>query len=63
MEIKLERPITVNRVKSIDKLMILCYNLLLLAGASYLVYYKDASAWLFALALVFGAKWSEKDDE
>jgi len=63
MEIEIKRPITINRVKSIDKLMILVYNLLLLAGASYLVYYKDASAWLFILALVFGAKWSEKDDE
>jgi len=62
MKLEIKPPITVNHVKSIDKLMILCYNLLLLAGASYLVYYKDASAWLFALALVFGAKWSEKDD-
>jgi hypothetical protein len=43
--------------------MILCYNLILVAGASYLVFYKDASAWLFALAIIFGASWSEKDKE
>ena len=43
--------------------MILVYNLILLAGASYLVYYKDASAWLFVLAILFGAKWSENDKE
>jgi hypothetical protein len=51
------------QVKSVDKLIILCYNLLLVSGASYLVYYKDASAWLFALALVFAASWSEKDKD
>ena len=63
MEIKIKRPITVDTVKSVDKLMILVYNLLLLAGASYLVYYKDASAWLFVLAILFGARWSEKEDK
>jgi hypothetical protein len=52
-----------NQVKTIDKLIILLYNLLLLAGASYLVFYKDASAWIFAVAIIFGASWSEKDKE
>lgn len=51
------------QVKTVDKLIILLYNLLLVAGASYLVYYKDASAWLFALAIVFGASFSDKDKE
>lgn len=51
------------KVKTVDKLIILLYNLLLVAGASYLVYYKDASAWLFALALIFAGSWSEKDKE
>ena len=50
-------------VKTVDKLMILCYNLLLVAGASYLVYYKDASAWLFVVAIIFGASFSEKDKD
>jgi hypothetical protein len=62
MEIKLKRPVTINTVKSVDKLMILVYNLLLLAGASYLVYEKNASAWLFVLAILFGATWSEKEE-
>ena len=44
--------------------VIATYNLALLAGASYLVYYKDASAWIFALALLFGASWnSDKKEE
>ena len=63
MEIKVESPLKVDsRIKTIDKLMILVYNLLLLAGASYLVYFKDASAWLFILALVFAGSWkSDKE--
>ena len=52
-----------SQVKTIDKLMRLMYNLLLIAGASYLVYYKDASAWIFVVAIIFGASWSEKDKE
>ena len=63
MEIKLERPLKVATVKSVDKLMILVYNLILVTGACYLVYYKDASAWLFVLAMVFGASWKlEKEN-
>jgi hypothetical protein len=42
---------------NLEILLVLTYNLALLAGASYLVYYKDASAWLFLLALCFGASW------
>ena len=63
VEIKIERPMKLNSVKSVDKLMILVYNLVLVTGACYLVYYKDASAWLFALAMIFGASWSEKDKD
>ena len=48
------------QVKTIDKLIILLYNLVLVTGASYLVYYKDASAWIYVLALCFGASWKEK---
>lgn len=51
------------QVKTIDKLIILMYNLLLLVGASYLVYFKDASAWLFVLAIIFAGSWSEKDKD
>lgn len=49
-------------MKSLDKVSVLVYNLLLLAGASYLVYYKDASAWIFALAILFGASWKDKNE-
>lgn len=52
-----------NQVKTVDRIIILLYNLTLLVGASYLVYYRDASAWLFALALCFGASWKEKDKQ
>ena len=44
-----------NRIVEIA--LVIIYNLALLAGASYLVYYKDASAWLFILALIFAAGW------
>jgi len=44
-----------NRIAEI--VLVIIYNLALLAGASYLVYYKDASAWLFILALIFAAGW------
>ena len=51
-------------VNPIDKLMILTYNLILAGGACYLVYYKDASAWLFLLVLALAGSWKEgkKDD-
>lgn len=63
MEIKVESPFRrYGEVKTIDKLIILLYNLTLLVGASYLVYYKDASAWLFVLAIIFAGSWSEKDE-
>ena len=63
MEIEIKRPHKFGEVKTIDKLIILVYNLILLGGASYLVYYKDASAWIFLLAVIAGASWSEKDKE
>lgn len=63
MEIKVDRPVkTVENPGAVAILLILVYNLALLAGASYLVYYKDASAWLFVLAMVFGASWKNKED-
>lgn len=39
------------------------YNLALLAGASYLVYYKDASAWLYLLALLFAGGWKTEKEQ
>ena len=63
MEIKI-KPKTVVGPSTLEILLILMYNLCLLAGASYLVYYRDASAWLYILALCFGASWrSDKDEE
>lgn len=64
MEVKLKQLVDQERVSSVDKLMILLYNLVLASGASYLVYYKDASAWLFLMVLVLAGSWkgSKKDD-
>ena len=65
MEIKLNHLVKEDtRVKTVDKLLILTYNLILVTGACYLVYYKDASAWLFLLVLVLAGSWKEskKDD-
>lgn len=47
-------------VSSIDKLMILTYNIVLAGGACYLVYYKDSSGWLCVMALLLAASFSEK---
>lgn len=41
----------------LEILLVIIYNLSLFAGASYLVYYKDASAWIYVLALIFAASW------
>ena len=58
MEIKIT-PKTVEKPTALEMLFILVYNLSLLAGASFLVYYKDGSAWLYVLALCFAASWKE----
>ena len=50
-------------VKTVDKLMILCSNLILFGLASFLVFYCNASAWIFVVAIIFGASWSEKDKD
>lgn len=47
----------------IEKLMVLVYNIILLAGASYLVYYKDASAWLYFVVLLVAGSWSSKKEK
>ena len=63
MEIKVKAR-TVEKPTPLEMLFILVYNITLLAGASYLVYYKDGSGWLYVLALCFGASWhSEKEKE
>lgn len=62
MKIDINRLGPTVRGKPLEIFLIICYNLALLAGASYLVYYKDASAWLFVLAMVFGASWKNKED-
>lgn len=41
----------------LEILLVIVYNLSLFAGASYLVYYRDASAWVYVLALIFAASW------
>lgn len=63
MEIKVESPIKIDKVKSIDKLMILLYNIILVAGASYLVIQHEFSAWIYVLVVILAGSWSEKDKE
>ena len=63
MEIKVDPPVKpVNNPGPVAIFLILVYNLALLSVASYLVYYKDASAWLFVFAIIFGASWKNKED-
>ena len=48
--------------KPLEMFIVVVYNLTLLAGASYLIYYENASVWLYFLALLFAASWKEKDE-
>ena len=41
--------------------LVLLYNLILLAGASYLVVAHDFSGWIFFLVLLFGATYTKKE--
>ena len=43
----------------VEIFLVVVYNLSLLAGTSYLVYYKEASPWLYFIALCFGASWGK----
>ena len=52
--------LVITMVGSVDKLMILTYNIVLAGGACYLVYYKDSSGWLCVMALLLAASFSEK---
>lgn len=47
---------------TVTVVVILLYNLLLLAGVSYLVFWHNASAWLYVLALLFGASWKSDQE-
>ena len=49
--------------RNLEMFLALTYNLALLAGASYLVYYKDASGWVFFVAMCFGASWKTDKEE
>ena len=62
MEIDIKRLGPTVSARPVEIFLVICYNLSLLAGASYLIYYKDASAWLYLIAIVFGASWKNKED-
>jgi len=49
--------------RTLEVLVVALYNLALLAGASYLYYYKDGSGWLFVLAICFAASWKENKEK
>lgn len=44
----------------IEKLMVLVYNIVLLAGASYLFVNYNVSGWIFVLVLIFAGSWTNK---
>lgn len=43
----------------VEIVLVIVYNLTLLAGTSYLVLYHDFSAWTYLIALCFGASWDD----
>ena len=46
--------------RTIEIVLVIIYNLSLLAGASYLIVVHDFSAWMYLLALIFAAGWNSK---
>jgi hypothetical protein len=46
--------------KNIEILLVVLYNLALFAGASYLVVEHNVTAWVYFVALCFGASWNIK---
>lgn len=45
--------------RTVEIVLVIAYNLALLAGASYLIVVHDFSAWLYLLALMFAAGWGD----
>ena len=45
----------------IELILVIAYNLSLLAGASYLIVAHDFSPWIYLLVLMFGATWGDRD--
>lgn len=51
------------RIQTSHVLLVIVYNLILLAGASYLVVAHDMSAWIYVLALIFAASWNTETEK
>ena len=49
--------------KLLEIAMVMVYNLVLIAGASYLYVIAEVSAWIFAIPILFAASWGSKKDE
>lgn len=47
-------------MKLVEVFMVMLYNLVLVAGASYLFVEHNVSAWIFAIPIIFAASWSTK---
>jgi hypothetical protein len=47
-------------MKVLEVLLVLLYNLVLLAGACYMIVTYDWSAWCLLIPLVFGATWKDE---
>jgi MFS-type transporter involved in bile tolerance (Atg22 family) len=43
----------------LEIVLVIMYNLVLLAGASYLVIHYEVTAWIYLIALCFGASWDD----
>lgn len=48
--------------RTVEIILVVFYNLVLLAGASYLIAVHEFSAWIYLVALVFGAGWKDDSD-
>ena len=46
--------------RTVEIVLVIAYNLALLAGTSYLIVAHDFSAWMYLLALIFAASWDKE---
>ena len=46
-----------------EVVLVMIYNLAILAGASYLYVMHDVSGWIFLLPLIFAASWNPNKKE
>jgi hypothetical protein len=51
----------INMSRILEIVLVLAYNLALLAGSAYMITVHDWSAWILVVALMFAASWGDRE--